>query len=187
MSRLSRFFTAALMLLVAGAAEAQQVHGIDIVEHGIYVADIERVEKLPNGMQHNIVKNLCHIGTTNRIATRLGNHFGLRYRVNGEPKGATVEIRRITVFPSEIKVTGIAKPLRQTEFRLNVAIGSVSYVGYGFDHDWELKTGPWKMQLWHGDRMLAEQVFDAVDPKGEPDPPPSGSMSGANANCFPVS
>jgi hypothetical protein len=173
---------AAFVLLHPLAQALAQDVSVTIFEHGIYTAEIVRTEKLPNGFNSNIVDKLCHVMTTGSVPARMGLQFGFRFRVEGAPAGATVELRRVTRFPSPVKPPGnpVAQP--QSEQTLRVRVGSNSYVGYGFDHDWELVHGPWLLEIWQGQRPLARQRFDIG---GDGERPAERPRS--NDNCFELS
>ena len=57
----SRF---AVTLGIAVQASAQSVRGVDIVEQGIYTADIERQVRGPDGLLRNVLSNICHVVDT---------------------------------------------------------------------------------------------------------------------------
>jgi hypothetical protein len=169
------------LLFAVTAAKAQDVRSIDIVEHGLYTSETDRTEKQPNGMGHSFLKNICHVGTTDRVPLRLGAQFGFRYRVNGAREGQIVELRKTTIFPAPLTPPGF-KPVPASEYVFNRQTGNVSYAGYGFDHDWELVPGTWTFQLWHKARKLAEIAFEIRE--GRQDPP---TPSTSELRCFQVS
>ena len=175
-----RALVAALLLLIACPAAAQEV-GITIFEHGLYTAETVRTEKLPNGFDSNIVRNICHVMTTEAVPAKLGLQFGFRYRVEGAPRGAVVVLQRVTRFPAPVSPPGSSKAQSTSDYATQIAIGATSYAGYGFDHDWELVRGPWVMELWFNGRMLAQQRFEIGDGEVPKDAPRTGD------NCFQLS
>jgi Domain of unknown function (DUF3859) len=138
-----------------------------IVEHGIYTAETVRVEKLPNGFNSNIVDKICHIVTTESVPAKLGVQFGYRYRLDGGPAGALVMLRRVTRFPAPIKPENGPPAQSVSEHNISMKVGATSYVGYGFDHAWEMVSGTWSLEIWQGDRLLVGQDFEI----GAPDAP----------------
>ncbi len=157
-------------------ARAQAVSSIDIVEYGLYVADVENTEVLPNGLAANTLSSLCHVATTYNVPAKMGMHFGFRFRTNG-PNNGIVGPRKIIVFPADMRPPG-SPPLKTAEFQISKLIGSVSYTGYAFDHAWEMQLGTWTTQIWEGNRKLAEMNFTVVD-SGDPSVPPFG-----DSRCF---
>ena len=172
---------AAWLIGCLASASAQEVSGITIVEHGIYTADITSTERKPGGIGHNTLTNICHVVTTSVIPAKMGLMFGFRYRVEGTPQGLVTNLTRVTRFPVPLRPPDAVRPVQDSEYPINVRVGAVSYIGYGFDHAWELQTGLWSMELWHGERKLAERSFTIVEGGGESVPQSS------NTNCFQLS
>ncbi|HYC63256.1 MAG TPA: DUF3859 domain-containing protein [Reyranellaceae bacterium] len=169
-----------VLLALAAPASAQLVRGVDIVEQGIYTADIDRTVRGTDGLFRNVLSNICHVVDTDTIPARLGLHFGFRYRLNGT-EGQTIDVRKITVFPRAMMPPGAVRPIAQTEHVFRRAIGSVSFTGYAFDEPPELVPGIWQFQMWHSARMLSEMKFSVIEDNGMRLPRAS------NANCFRVS
>jgi len=177
-----RRLSAALGLasLFAAHAEAQSV-SVSIIEHGLYTAEITATERMPNGVERNLLRNICHVVTTDKVPARLNVMFGFRFRTEGTPTGEVVELTRVTRYPVSVKPSPALGAVREYGHDILVQIGRVSYIGYGFDHDWELQTGPWTLELWQGRRKLAEKTFEVVDRGERPAPPADDS------NCFQLS
>lgn len=156
-------FALGLVMSVISAAKAQQVTSIEITEYGIYTADVTGSQQSTSGISRNTVGNIRHAITTTAVPAQIGVHFGFRYRVNGNPPGGKVEIKKVTIFPpAGLKSPKSPQPVQKTEYTLARSIASTSYTDYSFDDDWELVPGTWTIQLWHGDRKLAEKVFTVV-------------------------
>lgn len=161
-------------------AQAEDVR-IEIFEHGLYTADVERHVIDPNGVGRNELANICHVATTTTVPTIYSLHFGFRFRIEGDRRGEMVSLRKVVIFPTTLRPTEGPRPLATYEYSFVHVTGSTSFTGYSFDHAWELETGPWTMQIWQGDRKLAEMTFDVVEGRGQPAP-----RSG-NTNCFRLS
>ncbi len=112
---------------------------------------------------------------------RRGVQFGFRYRLDGVPAGAVVELTRVTRFPVALKPPGGPQALSVTQHQVQMKIGATSYIGYGFDHDWELVRGPWTLELWRANQLLARQRFEI----GDGEPPAERPRS--SENCFQLS
>ena len=171
----------AILACAAASAKAQEAAEIEIVEHGLYTADVESTVREPTGIGRNIVANICHIATTKTVPMKYGMHFGLRYKLVGSAKGEIVDLRKVVVFPTAMKPPGGPRPVTTYEYPVKLAAGTVTYTGYSFDHPWELVPGPWVMQIWQGNRRLSELVFEVVDGAETPAP------RTGNANCFRIS
>ncbi len=170
---------AGLLSGIAVHALAQEV-GATIIEHGIYTAETIRTEHMSNGFDTNVVRNICHVATTTSVPARLGVQFGFRFRVDGAPLGSVVELRRVTRFPTPTKPPGAAAPVSNSQDMFTVKIGTTSYVGFGFDHSWEVASGLWSLELWPGNRLLVQEKFDI----GNAAPT---EVPRSNDNCFQVS
>jgi hypothetical protein len=56
------------------------------------------------------------------------------------------------------------KTATREEYSETTQIGGADLRGYGLDDDWEAVPGTWTLQVWYGDRMLAERSFTLVKP-----------------------
>lgn len=158
-------FVVAFLFLAIGTAKAQQVSGIEIVDFGIYTADPQARRLGQSGIGTATVANVKLAAGTDRIPLKLGVQFGFRYRIDGTPADARVELRRVDLYPAPGLVPpGKSQPVRQDEERIVERIGNLTFAGYTFDAPFELVPGPWTFQLWIGDRKLAEKSFTLVKP-----------------------
>ena len=100
--------------------------------------DVERGE-IPDddALLGPLVRNICHVATTEDIPAKLGVQFGYRYRLDGPQENAAVILTRVTRFPAPMKPPGGAAAQSVSEHNIQMRVGTVSYVGFGFDHDWE--------------------------------------------------
>ena len=99
------------------------------------------------------------------ISNRWGNgdgvSFGFRYRIVGSRRGDPVSLT-VTRFPAE----GLRDPARNgTYYRNEILsrwkIGDEAGATFTFDAPWEA-VPQLVIELWHGDRKLAEQSFQRV-------------------------
>jgi Domain of unknown function (DUF3859) len=155
-----------LVLMVAPDAHAQQIDRIEIVEWGIFQHDrlAEIAADTPRGTR-NIVTNVRLQHATTTVPALVGMKFGFRFKVAGSPPGMPVSVRFVTRFPKQ----GITNPANgrassTSEIYLDTAVGDITYGGYSFADDWEVETGPWTLELWHGGRKLAEKTFVVTRP-----------------------
>ena len=162
-------------------ASAQLVRTVDVVEQGIYTADIERQVRGEDGLFRNVLSNICHVIDTTTVPARLGLHFGFRYRLNGSADGQTVDLRTVTLFPTAMQPPGATRPITSAEQIYRRQIGTVSFTGYAFDETSELVPGIWAFQMWHGRRMVSEMKFTIVEDDGMRLPRAS------NTDCFRIS
>jgi len=173
-------FILTAVLGIAAPATAGEVSGVEIVEYGLYTADVTGQLRDSNGIISNVIENLCHIATTTTVPMRGGLHFGFRYRVDGPVPGDTAQLTLVVQFPTPVRPRPTLGPLTEHERGTTLTVGAVSYTGYSFDQTWEFVPGTWTLAVRQGGRTLAEKSFTVVD-GGEP---PSSSDP---SSCFKVS
>lgn len=168
------------VLGLAAPAIAGEVSGVEIVEHGLYTADVIGQLRDANGIISNVIENLCHIATTTTVPMRGGLHFGFRYRVDGPVPGDTVPLTLAVRFPESVRPNPSVQPLTEHERGTTLTVGAVSYTGYSFDQGWEFVPGTWTLAVRQGGRTLAEKSFTVVDTGAPP-------ASTGPSSCFKVS
>jgi hypothetical protein len=150
---------------VLSPANAQTVTSIEITEYGLYTADEFNGQRNANGIMQSDVKNIRHAATTTTVPAQVGVHFGFRYHISGQPAGVPFVLKKVTIYPDGgIKSPQSPTPLLKNEYEMARKIGQTSYTDYAFDDPWEVVPGTWTMQLWVGDRKLAEKAFVVVAP-----------------------
>lgn len=150
------------ILTAASSAQAQHADRIEIVEWGIFRHDREAeiaAPHTPTGSR-NVVKNVRLQQATTTIPALVGMKFGYRFKVVGSPGGARVDLKFVSRFPGRgLTNPASGKTFSTSEFHSDAIVEEVTYRGYSFDHDWEVETGTWTLEVWHGGRKLAEKVF----------------------------
>jgi hypothetical protein len=161
-SRLLPLAALLLALVPAAGARAQNVERVEILEWGIYRTD--DVGKLvnprsPSGESY-LAANVRLQQTTTTIPALVGVTLGFRYKVVGAPPGAKLTLKYVIRFPRQgLTNPATAKTFLSMENDSPTLIGGIKFEGYTFDYDWEVETGPWTLELWHGGRKLAEKTF----------------------------
>jgi hypothetical protein len=151
-----------LLLFIAGTAYAQtpQVERLDITEYGIYTLDRQVKGKDPRGINLATATNIRHAATKTTVPAQIGTTFGFRYTVIGKPDGASVNLRKIIVFPPPgLQPSPSSKRVSQDEFTVQAKIGQTSTELYTLEDSFELVRGTWVIEIWHGARKLATQSF----------------------------
>jgi hypothetical protein len=151
-----------LTLVLAVEARAQQVERVEIVEWGIYRTD--NLGDIPNPRspagKSYLAANIRLQHTTTTIPALVGLTLGFRYKVVGSPLGARVDLRYVIRFPRQgLTNPASGKTFASTQLDSPTIVGGIRFEGYTFDYDWEVETGPWTLEIWHGDRKLAEKTF----------------------------
>jgi hypothetical protein len=158
-----RLFLVVVALLAGTPAWAQTIDHIDIVEYGIYTADKLKSQRDENGQLHSIIGDVKLEEATTTVPAEPGVKFGIKFRVTGEPDRKPVAIRKVMIYPQPgLRAPNAPEPLLRSEDPISPTIGETVYIGFEFDDPWEQVPGVWTMQLWQGDRMLAEQRFTIV-------------------------
>lgn len=168
------------LLCVVAPAVAGEATGAEILEYGLYTADIKGQQRDPNGVVTNVIENICHVATTTTVPMRQAVHFGFRYTVDGPSTGELVDLTLVVQFPAALQPSAGAPPVAQHEHSAVLAIGATSYTGYSFDQDWEFVPGTWTLEVRQGSRTLAEKSFTVVDHGEAP-------ASSDRSSCFKVS
>ncbi len=161
-------FIASLIAQAVGASDPApagtvQAYGI------LNVVTDEKVERAPGTTSgERRTAERAFVGEqTEKIPARLGVRFGFEYRLTGLPKDEVVVLRKVLVHPL-IKTPdgkekrGYAVNLKRQTTEEGTRWG---FTGYGFDHEFELVPGDWKIELWFKDVKLTEQVFKVYAPQ----------------------
>jgi Domain of unknown function (DUF3859) len=156
--------TGALALAFASAAWTQPGPRIEVLESGLYTAEVEKRLQDPAVLGlRSVVRNVQFYDKTSRVPGRLGTRFGFRYRVRGIAADQAVELAKLTVFPPP----GLTDPRRGRSHAANRSVirvkGETPFTtGYSFDEPWEIVPGEWRIELWYGGRKLVEQRYTVV-------------------------
>jgi hypothetical protein len=148
------------------SALGAQIDGVDIVNYGIYVADdndeARSAEKnaAEQGSQEKVWKLLKK---GDRIPAKMATSFGIEYIIKGAPEGEPVKITLRYLHPM-ISNPETGKKYTSQEVSIAALVGKKVHEGYTFDHEWELVTGAWVIQVFYDGRKLAEQYFTIYKP-----------------------
>jgi hypothetical protein len=148
------------------SAVGAQVDGVDIVNYGIYVADDNsqvRSAKINEAEQASQEKAWKLLKKGDRIPAKMATSFGIEYIIKGAPAGEPVEITLRYLHPT-ISNPKTGKKYTSQEVSIDAQVGKKIHEGYTFDHEWELVTGAWVIQVFYDGRKLAEQYFTVYKP-----------------------
>jgi hypothetical protein len=137
---------------------------LEIVEAGTYAVEKGNCARDWRGilMCDRLGLRLQH--TTSQVPAAINVEFGVRYRVSGVAAGKPVAIRRVWRLPAPGFLPP-DKPAVQVMERFDRLHGDyVIDATYGFDDEWELVTGDWVLEFWHGQDKLGEQTFTVMRP-----------------------
>jgi hypothetical protein len=153
----------------AQAAPAVSVTGAQILWYGIYTADSQkRVDDAATGSGTRMISENAKPPKVNsdRIALAEGIRFGIGYRLTGEPKGAVVKIKQVHKYPAPgmfNKVKGQRVPSGEIVRDREIG-GDDQYTGHVVGNPANYPVGKWTIELWYGDRKLAEKSLEVYRP-----------------------
>jgi len=148
--------------LVTSAASSQEIKGVEIRNTGLFTADILNVRRAPTtitGYTNNL-ENVKFIKATNTVPCRLGSKFGFQFVISGDNPGQPVYYTAVHRYPGK----GLINP----EVGLGQKQDSVSRYGeiskqrhliYTLDHEYELVSGNWTIELWVNQTYLGGKMF----------------------------
>jgi len=137
----------AALALVCGAASAQTISKVELHACGIYERKVENREDDRQSAtgKRTIVQEQRLVDETTRIPARVGVSFGCQVTLQGAPIGEVAEFRAVMRIPR-------GEASGSQAFR----IGDPGYVGYTLRNT---DRGPWVLEIWLGERKLAEKAF----------------------------
>jgi hypothetical protein len=159
------FFVGAAMVAATGCLALPAVaQKLEIVEAGTYAVEKGNCARDGRGilMCERLGLRLQH--ATAQVPAAINVEFGVRYRLTGVTAGKPVAIRRVWRLPEPGFLPPDKPPIQVMERfdRLNGDV--VIDATYGFDDEWELVTGDWVLEFWHGQDKLGEQIFTVMRP-----------------------
>jgi hypothetical protein len=153
---ISFFFTA--------IANAEPRPVAEILEYGIFTG----------GYEYSVVDTNAPTGKlllggvlklekqTTVIPAKLTCQFGFRFVVHGRPDDEPVRLRIVYLFP-EMKDPKTGSRSKRCDFNILVKPEDTSpQMLWNFTDDSELVTGKWRFQVFRGEEMILEKVFDVV-------------------------
>jgi hypothetical protein len=149
-----------------------QITRARITGFGIYDAPTKRNERNEKEPQsggvgfHTISDDWGgKIAATAMVSCELGKIFGFEFVVDGFPQDQRISLRKVTVFPGPgLKPPEVSQPILRDEYPTKAQIGEPTHIGWRFDYSWECVPGPWRIQLYYEDRLLAEKTFYVTVP-----------------------
>jgi hypothetical protein len=159
-------YSAVVVLLATGSAQAQTLQRIEIFQWGVYEVNgrLARSNPPDEVEQRLDTSDFTHIRTTRVIPARIGTEFCFRFRTIGDLAVRT-PFRIVTNFPPSGIVGRVSRrPIESEERDVSVLAGFPGIWCWGFDDPDDIAFGEWRIELWSQDRKLAEQRFTVVAP-----------------------
>lgn len=174
---------AALWLMFASAAQAQApearevlagqtgtqsgetrpgllVSGARIMDFGEFSSNVESRSHSPavaDGIKDR-ARDFALVKRGALLEARLGSGIGIRYRLLGAPRGASVLLDVVVRHPAMIS-PDTRQPMTHSEARYERSIGQVAHSVWSFDTPASLLPGDYAIELWYNGRQLARQTF----------------------------
>ena len=138
------------------------VSAVEVLGYGVVESRISksRMGFSKESMAVDGVDNVRFVTLSRDIPGVLGTKFGLQYRINSTPKGAMFEVSSIIIFPPGGLVNKQGKVFEQASETFEVPVGEQLFYGFGFDEEWEIVPGEWKIQIWHNNARMIERKFN---------------------------
>ena len=137
------------LLLLVALAQAPVISKVELQACGVYdtrPAAREDDAQSASG-KRTIVADTRLITETSRIPARVGVKFGCQVVLQGAPADSVAEFRAVMRVPR-------GEASGSQAFR----IGEPGYVGHTLR---TAERGPWVLEIWVGERKLAEKMFTA--------------------------
>ncbi|MBM3642884.1 MAG: DUF3859 domain-containing protein [Alphaproteobacteria bacterium] len=156
------------LLVAPVAAQTVRVDRAELIESGQFRATKTGQGVAPNSPTgRNIrVADVEFFDPAPRVPARLGVNFGIRFRLVGEPAGATVTLTETWRLPPP----GLRDPARDNQhftestYDFTARIGEARFRGYGFDSLWEVLPGEWTIEIRHAGALLLSHSFTLFRP-----------------------
>lgn len=144
----------------SGSGARAEAASMEIVEYGLFEGRVTHTVPLPKSVsgRMNMLAGVRLLKRTDQVVGMLGRSFGMRYRIRGVPPGARIVLR------TEHPPLHHPKTGRKMNFSEREAVvrrdGRLRYMGYSFDHRYELAEGIWKFKILYRGKVLGEQAFN---------------------------
>jgi hypothetical protein len=113
--------------------------------------------------KRNTYEGFEFINDSNRIPAEIGNRFGIRLVLRGEPDGEKVKIRVLRHHPPMYNPHK-KRTISLSEYTRELFINTPHLIGYGFDEDWELVEGVHRFVIYYGNQKLIDKSFTVYMP-----------------------
>jgi hypothetical protein len=165
---MARFVLAlAFLALAFDVSHAQEVRRVEVYEFGTYMANgsSQQHPSSPQGIKIEGHDGYTHLKTTRTVLAQLGARFGFRYRVFGTPPGVHAPLKMVWKFPPPGIVGSDPTRRVQREVVEFEAASDDDYVlTMSLESISDLVPGIWTLEIWSGEKKLAEQTFEVLPP-----------------------
>lgn len=143
-----------------GSEEAPAVRGARVLAVGVFASTMVRREhagSVADGIRDEGRDfRLLRRGTA--AVAELGEGIGIRYQIDGEPKGAKVLVDVVVRHPAMVN-PDTQLPMTASSAQYERTVGSVEHALWNFDTPGSLVPGEYVVEVLHAGRTLARQAF----------------------------
>lgn len=167
--------TALALLILASQAHAQPA--LRVTDYGEFTVSRELGIRDPGTVEGDTepvrtVDGVRLVQRTSRIEARLCRRFGIRFVLEGMGPGGLLDVTVQTRHPAITRPGGQVST--GARYPSSVSAERPGWVGFTFDHAYELAPGTWSFAILSGAGVLAEQQFEVIVPPDADQPPPGG-------------
>ncbi|MCB1172963.1 MAG: DUF3859 domain-containing protein [Leptospiraceae bacterium] len=141
---------------------------VSLKSSGVYKAQSGSTIASPGVASGQItdIYNIQLLKTTQDVQPKVGDVFGFQFVF--DHKSATTEAAADYTVPDSLQIRvehpamtnpkdGVA--LTSSQWQTPVRSGKAVWVGWYFEHDWEIVAGKWTFQVYDGDTVLVTRSF----------------------------
>lgn len=157
---------ALVLLALSATAQARAELRITVIDYGI-ISGKDGKDVAAPGTATGVTREVTNfklVRQAETIAAKQGTRFGIRYRLDGAPRGKTLNVKCITRFPAGGVTNSKGQKVEADEFDCEIKGGEVTWRSYTFDEPWELVAGDWNLEFWYGGKKIGEKRFAVVTP-----------------------
>jgi hypothetical protein len=143
-----------------GGLSGIRVHGISILEQGVYEA--RPIGEYPANTISSDVKVAADVRllkSTAVVPAVLGTVFGITYVVDGTPSDGSVDITVKVVSPP-LHDPASSEPPTEQSWLASKKLNEKTYDFYVFEKEWELVHGTWTIQILYRGKLLGFRSFE---------------------------
>jgi hypothetical protein len=158
----------ALLILIlafdhAATAQAPDITGLRVTWYGTFVVGRSKRERqADNALSVQGSKVKPPMANSEQVTLTPDAMFGFGYELKGEPADARVKLRYVIKIPAPgavDKASGRTKLTDEGDLpNLRLGRGDL-FIGESLADFKDPPAGSWTIQLWYGERMLAEKSF----------------------------
>jgi Domain of unknown function (DUF3859) len=142
--------------------ETVRIDRIEVERPGVYdiQAGISKEDQSVSTGHKITVRVYKNLRTGTQIEAKAGTVIGAELTVVGVPRGGKVPIKVMWRYPPPGLINPETKSANTEDEYTDVQVVGESFpVFWGMTQEWHLVPGTWTLEVWHGERKLAEQRF----------------------------